>query len=165
MLASGKRTSGRRQHGFTCSELFHSCVMQEYNRCRYFMIGFQYMKPAWNQTFSSFLSHLSDCTNFSLHLTCISGNISKPQPPIVHFSHCYAVVVGGCVWRCWIFHVLKDQHFLAVDKTKQRDGSTRQTRCNGLSQGSMSEGQKQKHQQSSSELVGFLFIYFFSNYY
>lgn len=55
---------------------------------------------------------------------------------------------------------LKAQHFLVVDKSKQKDGSTRQTHCSGVSQGSASEGQKQKQQQSSSELVAFLLFLF-----
>lgn len=50
--------------------------------------------------------------------------------------------------------MLKAQRFLAVDKTKQRDGSKRQTHCNGLSQGSLPEGQRQKSLRSSSKLVG-----------
>lgn len=130
----------------------------------YFIISLEYIKPAWIQTFSSFLYHLFDCTNFSLNLTGTSGSICKPQTPIMHFPHCSAVVVRGCVWHCWTFHMLKAQHFLVVDKTKQRDGSARQTHCNGMSQGSVSwpEGQKQKHQRSSSDLVGFLpFLFFF----
>lgn len=45
------------------------------------------------------------------------------------------------------------QHFPLVDKNKQ--AASRQTYCNGVPQGPASDGQKQKHQQVSSDLVGF----------
>lgn len=64
----------------------------------------------------------------------------------VHVSRCRVILFNKADYgRC-------AQHFLLVDKNKQ--AASRQTYCNGVPQGPASDGQKQKHQQISSDLVG-----------